>query len=72
MQRRQVDAVFNCPDDFVGNQHGLFEALAAMNHAMTNRLNVGNAFDLFNACFRRRSPARDEVNCRIDVTQRRS
>jgi hypothetical protein len=72
VQRRQVYAVFNCPDDFVCNQHGLFEALAAMDHTMTNRLNVGDALDLFNACSRRGGPARDEVNCRIDVPQRRS
>jgi len=39
---------------------------------MTDSLNIGDAFDLFNARFGRRSPARDEVNGGVDVPQRGS
>jgi len=72
VQRRQVYAVFACPDNFIRNQHRLLEALADINNAMTNRLNIGDAFDLFNARFWRRSPARDEINCGVDVPKRGS
>jgi hypothetical protein len=40
VQRRQLDAVLDCLDDFIGNQYGLLEPLATMNNAMTNRLNI--------------------------------
>jgi hypothetical protein len=40
-----------CPHDFIRNQYRFLEALAAMNNAMTNRLKIGDAFDLFNARF---------------------
>jgi hypothetical protein len=32
------------PHDFIRNQYRFLEALAAMNNAMTKRLNIGDAF----------------------------
>ena len=56
---------------FVGDQNGIRKALAAMHHAMPDRVNVGHALDFRNAGIRRGRPANDEIERPGNVLQGR-
>ena len=45
MQRRKLDHVFDARKHFVGDEHGIREAFAAMHDAMADGVNVCNAAD---------------------------
>ena len=60
-KRSEIDAVLDSLHDFVGDQNGIREALAAVHHAMSDRVNVGHALDFRNAGIRRGRPANDEI-----------
>src|SRR5882672_4565499 len=45
VQGGQVDAILNAPHHFVVDEDGIRKSLAAMNHAMSDGVNIGRALD---------------------------
>src|SRR5271169_1538518 len=71
MQRREVDAIFYALQHLVVDERRLGEPLAAMDHTMADRLNIGGAADLGYTGLVRRDVAHQVVQRRRNVSQRR-
>jgi len=70
MQRRKLDAILDAAQDFVVDQDRVSEALASVNHSMTDGVNVGDAMDAVYAGGFGSRPSNDEVNGRSHVSKR--
>src|SRR6185369_17562954 len=70
VQRRKVDAILDAAQDFVVYQNRVSESLTAVNHAMSDGMNVGDAVYAVDAGGFGRRPSNDEVNGRSHVTKR--
>ena len=71
MQGSEINAILDSVDHFVRDQNGIRKRLAAMHHAMPDRVYVGNALNFRYAGIRRSGPAQDEVERSGNVLQRR-
>src|SRR5260370_22657576 len=68
MERRQLNAVFNATQDGVVNSHRLSETFTAMDHTVTNSMNIRNALNLTDAGFRT-CPTHYQLYCRACIAE---
>src|SRR6185295_10126396 len=69
VQRRKLDAIFDAAQDFVVDQNRMSKTLAAVNHAVSDGVNVGDAVYAVDAGGVRCRPSNNEVNGRSHVSK---
>src|SRR6185369_6591922 len=62
MKRRELNAVFNAAQYFIGYQYGAGEAFATVYYAMTNSMNIGNTVDVRNSRVLRHGPTKNYLH----------
>jgi hypothetical protein len=70
MQRRKLNAILYAAQNFVIDQDGMGETLAAVDDAMAHGIDIRNASDFADAGILRASPAQYQIDSRARVPER--
>src|SRR6185295_10692416 len=70
VQRRELDAVFDTSQHLIGYENRFRELFAAMDHAMTNGMNVGNTTHFSESGFFTDGPTENHLHGRTRIPHR--